>query len=709
MLKMIPFVVSNESPPLKRVVPKLTKKIKIGMVQLNTSFSDQYYFPLAVGMLQAYAQKHVAYPEDYEFLPAIYKFMRIEEASERLSDCDIIGVSSYVWGEQNSLAIAKDYKRRKPNGIVIFGGPQVPDSKKQFRKNKTIELTPEELKRQRIHFTEGYHRIYDSIDICCHGEGERVFRYILEQMAIDGCYDKSQIPSISYFDADGNFHYNNKLERMNDNELAQTASPFTAGVFDKLIETNPDQKWIIMYETDRGCPFTCTYCDWGGAIEDRISRFPMDQIYNDIMWSGERKIPYYFLCNANFGILPRDVQIAEFFAECKAKYGCPEGVSTQNSKNPRRHTIEALKVLERAGLNKATVMAQQSLNPATLKAVRRDNMDLTEYYAMQKELNSEGVYTMTDIILPMPEETYESIVWAVSLLITNGQHNRIQFNNLSILKNTEMANPEYQKLYGFEVVRSRIINGHGKKNASVSGIEEYQELVVGTNTMPGPDWIKTRVFCWMVNLIYFNKLLQVPTITLHEIYGIPYGQIFESFVSSPSLSHDLPVFSEIINFFQKTAHGMQNGTQEEFIHSPEWLDIWWPVEEYAFIKLCVENKLEAFYKESELIMTSFVKSDKPIQILFDAITLNKSLVKLPFQTNDLTLRLSYNVWDIYRAVLLGQTTEVKLGTYQHIIDRTTEKWEIWNEWCQKMVWYGNRRGAYLYGNKNPHTEIAGHH
>lgn len=685
------------------------RKIKVGQLQLNTSFSGQYYFPLASGMNQAYVKKHMALANYLEFTEMIYKFMVIEKASERLSGCDIIGVSSYVWGEQNSLAIAKDYKRRNPNGIVVFGGPQVPDSKKQFRMNRTVELNPEEMRRKRIHFTEDYHRAHPFIDICCHGEGERVFRYVMEQMAIDGCCDKSQIPSISYLDKNGDFHFNPKLERMKDHELAEAPSPFTTRVFDKLMRENPDQKWIIMYETDRGCPYTCTYCDWGGAIEDRISRFSMDQIYNDIMWSGERKIPYYFICNANFGILPRDVQIAEFFAECKSKYGTPEGVSTQNAKNPKRHTIEALKTLERAGLNKATVMSQQSLNPATLRAVRRDNMDLTEYYAMQKELNAEGVYTMTDIIIPMPEETYQSILDAISTLITNGQHNRIQFNNLSILRNTEMGNPEYQERYGMEIVRTRIINGHGKKNASVSGVEEYQELVVGTNTMPGPDWVRTRVLCWMVNLIYFNKLLQVPIITLHEVYGISYGQIFEFFVSSPSLSPNLPVFSEVLNFFQKTAHDMRNGTQEEFIHSPEWLDIWWPVEEYAFIKLCVENKLEDFYKEAEMIMAHFMKSDKPIQPLLDAITLNKSLIKLPFQTDDLTLRLSYNVWDLYKAVLRGQTIEVKLGNYQYTIDRTTEKWETLEEWCQKMVWFGNRRGAYLYGNKNPHTEIAGHH
>mgnify|MGYP001570548277 CR=1 FL=1 len=69
----------------------------------------------------------------------------------------------------------------------------------------------------------------------------------------------------------------------------------------------------------------------------------------------------------------------------------------------------------------------------------------------------------------------------------------------------------------------------------------------------------------------------------------------------------------------------------------------------------------------------------------------------------------YFILDVYQAVLLGGTADYKFGHYNYLIDRTTEKWDSWEEWYQKMVWYCNRRGAYLYGNKNPHKEIVGHH
>jgi radical SAM superfamily enzyme YgiQ (UPF0313 family) len=687
----------------------MREKIRVGLVQLNNSFSGQHYLPLAVGMLQAYAEKHLQSPDAYDFTVPVSQFIRVEEASEMLEDCDIVGFSIYVWNEANSLAIARDYKRRNPNGIVVFGGPQVPNSRKQFRRARTAALTPSELERERMHFTPDFHRQYPFIDAACHGEGERVFTAILERMAIDGCYDKKAIPSISYLDADGQFHFNPELPRMTDSQLADTPSALTSGTFDRLMNRYPDQKWILMYESDRGCPYSCTYCDWGGATEDRISKFPIEQIQKDIQWVGERRIPYVFMCNANFGILERDIQIAEYFAETKTRFGRLEGVSTQNAKNPKKHTLEALKVLERAGLNKATVMSQQSLNPKTLAAVRRDNMKLDEYYEIQKQLAAEGVYTMTDLILPMPEETYDSIADAIAMLISRGQHNRIQFNNLSILRNTEMGDPEYQRLYGMEIVRARIINGHGAKNDSVSGVDEWQDLVVATVSMPRHEWRRTRSFCWMVNLLYFNKLLQIPALILHEAYGVSYREVFELFCRDTAAEY--PVITDINRFFRETAEGIQNGTQEEYVHSAEWLNIFWPPEEYAFIKLCKEGTLPKFYEEAHRLLTPVaVKAGISAQLLEEMLTLNQALIKLPFQSQDVTVPLHYNIPDFLWKTTRGiPTTLQKTALQEAVVDRSTERWSNWDEWYQKVVWYGNRRGAYLYGTRVAGTEIAGHH
>jgi hypothetical protein len=59
-------------------------KIKVGLVQVNNSFSEQNYLPLSVGILQAYVQEYLSQPANYEFLLPIYRRIPVEGARERI-------------------------------------------------------------------------------------------------------------------------------------------------------------------------------------------------------------------------------------------------------------------------------------------------------------------------------------------------------------------------------------------------------------------------------------------------------------------------------------------------------------------------------------------------------------------------------------------------------------------------------------------------
>src|SRR6202008_5041381 len=132
-------------------------------------------------------------------------------------------------------------------------------------------------------------------------------------------------------------------------------------------------------------------------------------------------------------------------------------------------------------------------------------------------------------------------------------------------------------------------------------------------------------------------------------------------------------------------------------------------EEYALIELCVSEKLPTFYNEVAGLFGRMLSPAASVVMLRDALTLNQALIKLPFQALDRTLDLDSNVWEVYRGTVLGQAVQPTLGACRHHIARTSERWSTWDEWCEPMVWYGNRRGAYLYGRTRSGSEIAGHH
>ena len=655
------------------------KKTKIGLVQINNSFSGASYFPYTVGLLQAYIEEHAKFSECYEFLPFIYSRIPVEEGVNRLLSANIVGFSTYVWNFRLSLEIARRLKKQKPEILIVFGGPQVPDEAEIFLSQ------------------------FPFIDIVCHGEGEQVFCSIVESYPSK---DWGDIPSISYFDDNGAFINHPQAPRIKDLDIIP--SPYLNGLFEALMLENPQNEWLSLWETNRGCPFSCTFCDWGSATASKVYRFELERLLAEIDWFADKKVEFVFCCDANFGILSRDTQIAQYAADIKSRIGYPQALSVQNTKNATDRAYETQKILNTSGLSKGVDLALQSIDKNTLESVKRANISIETYEILQQRFTSDGVATFTDIILGLPGETYESYVEGVSKLIENGQHNRIQFNNLSILPNAEMGDPKYQQKHGMVTVPSEIINIHGLRTTSEDDVAEVQELVIATQDMPKEDWVKTRAFSWMIALLHFDKLLQIPLILIHQVCGISFRQLTELFMRK-GINGD--TISEINSFFTEKAKDIQSGGFE-FCNSPDWLDIWWPADEYMFIKLCRENKLDIFYQEAGELLKLFLDSqfiDFPTNLLDQSIMLNRELVKLPFQEEDTYITTSYNIWEFFQSVLVGKPILLdEVGCNYHI-NRAGFSWSSWEKWYREVVWYGNKKGAYLYGNDQIECQYAGHY
>jgi radical SAM superfamily enzyme YgiQ (UPF0313 family) len=645
------------------------KKTKIGLVQMNNSFFKQNYIPYSVGILQAYAEKYVKNIDDFEFLLPIYKRIKINEAIEKLKPASIVFFSVYVWNFNLSKEIAKKLKEIDKNKLIVFGGCHIP-------RNKIIDF----MKENKM------------IDIACVGEGEIVIKEILENYK-----DKNwkNVPSIAYRSDTGNIIKNPDCERIKDLDLIP--SPYLEGIFDPLIKSVHDETWIALWETNRGCPFGCSYCEWGGNYQKKLYTFSIDRLNKEIDWMSKNKIEFIFCCDSNFGIFDRDLEISKKAAENKRLYGYPNALSVQNTKNSQDRSYEIMKVLSDAKLSKGVNLAFQSMNPLTLTSVGRKNISNDSFSGLQKRFNENNIETFSDIILGLPEESYETYTKGIDQLIKSGQHNRIQFNNLSLLPNSEMGSDDYQKKYRIEYVKSKIINIHG--SSSDEEVPEYQELVVSTAKMPKQDWIKARSFSFMISLLHFDKLLQIPFVIINRLYDISYKEIIEHFMD---VNEDYPIFKEINDFFIQKSNDIQEG-KEEFYKSEKWLNIWWPTDEYKIIDIFSGEKKESFYNEAYDILRGLLNK-KNIEfdedLLKEMILFNKSIIKLPLQDKDSIIELDYNIWEFYKSILSSKEINLNKDKFTYLIDKSSEKWSTWEEWCEKVVWWCNKRGAYIYNCKN---------
>jgi radical SAM superfamily enzyme YgiQ (UPF0313 family) len=666
-----------------RSTPDVTDPIKIGLVQINNSFSGQNYLPYSIALLQTYVQKFAPVPENYAFLTPLYKRVRIADAVEALKDADLVGFSTYVWNGRISLEIARRLKALKPGIVVVFGGPHVPDQPEAF-----LRANPQ-------------------IDLAAHNEGERTFLKLLEAWPDRDAW--AALPGVSMVRADGTFVRNPNSDRVRD--LDEVPSPFLEGAFDAIMAENPHESWIGLWETNRGCPFRCTFCDWGSATAGKVTKFGEERLYREVDWFAARKIEYIFCCDANFGIQKRDVDIANYVASVKKETGYPVALSVQNTKNATERAYLTQKILSDAGLNKGVALSMQSVDMPTLEAIKRDNISLGTYMELQRRFTKDKVETYSDLILGLPGETYESFVRGVDQLMENGQHNRIQFNNLSILPNAEMGDPAYQKKYGMVTVESKIINIHGERVELDDDVPEVQDLVVATAATPLADWRRTRTFCWMTALLHFDKLFQIPLILAHGISGISYRDMIEAFTQADPARY--PLIAGINAFFESEARSIQHGGSE-YVFSKEYLNIYWPADEFIFVKLTAEGKFDAFYAEASRLLAETIQARHaglPMDVIEDAIKLNHALVHQPFARTNLTVSLRYDILDYWYKVRTGEQAVLREQPMLVEIDRTAKPYDDFQKWCREIVWWGNKKGAYLYSPtaREITPELAGHY
>ncbi len=661
--------------------------MRIGLVQINMGLSWSTpaaateteppvfgLLPYSTALLKSYAIAHAA--EQHEWLVPIYKRVSVRDGVQALIEADLAAFSTYVWNVQLSLAMAAELKRRRPEVLVVFGGPQVPE---------------------RPAAAEAFLREHPYVDVVCHGEGEAVFTSLLDRAQ---AREFDELNGVSYLDPSGAFVTRPRGPRIRD--LEEIPSPYLSGALDDLFEARPDEQWVMIWETNRGCPFSCSFCDWGSATASKVIRFGMERLHEEVDWMARRRVGFVWCADANFGALRRDLELTEKVVDAYQRTGFPFSLSVQSTKNATERVYTIQKLLNNSLNAYGATLALQSVNDGTLANINRANISSESYRELQRRFAADGVYTYTDLILGLPGETYEEFAQGVSRVIADGQHNHIQFHNCSVLPNAEMGDPDYQARYGTRLVPQVLRGVHGPIEQDDWDVPEYLDIVVETAAMPADDWRRTRVFAWLVDFAYFDRVLQIPLLMLSARYGWSVHELVEAVVEADPETH--PITAGLVAALQDKARSIQRGGPEYFA-IPEAAGVLWPGDQRTLITLVLEDALDGFYAEvGELfgaLMSERGHGDDRI-LLDEALTLNQAALTLPFESGDRLLVLSHNMWDHYESLIVGDPIPLREGIFIHNIDCASHSWTSVADWAQHLIWaHGKDKRGYLRTITNP--------
>jgi putative methyltransferase len=445
-------------------------------------------------------------------------------------------------------------------------------------------------------------------------------------------------------------------------------------------------------ETNRGCPYQCYYCDWGNhkVTNKKMRLFNEDRVNAEIEWFGKNKIDFVFGCDSNYGFYgKRDMKFIDEIIETKKTYGFPNKFRVCYTKNSDETIFKMNKKLNEFNLSKGATISFQSFNKQTLKAVKRKNMGIQDFQKYILMYNKENIPVYTELILGLPEETYESFKEGFNILLNNMQHSNIVVYYCQVLENSKLNEKEYKEKYDIKISKIPMYATHTKFEKDQ--IFEYENIVVKTEKMFRTDWVWSCMFSWSVQTFHCLGLTQYIAIHLKYVYGIEYKDFYTNLIYlefNNSINLIKNEYFKVMHIFNQVA--VEKGSFKYIVD-----DINWPIEEGSFLHF-IDN-FDLFYLEIvEFLFKKYPEIAKNKEIT-ELINFNKYML-CKYNDKIFHMKMNYSFVDIFEKYFETgkyEFEECKNRTYYP----ATKKYKNFKDFAINVVWYG-RKGGKTFKNLN---------
>lgn len=420
--------------------------------------------PLGIGYMKAVMDRDLPEVESQVFA---YPEQLLEAMKSTAPD--VLMLSNYVWNERLSRYFSKLARGMKHDTLIVAGGPNIP--MEADRQNEVVDSWKE-------------------IDIYALGEGDflatEIVRRFLDANKSISKLAKIGVPS-SLYRAEGEILHQPIWGK--GLELGNIPSPWLTGVQDNHF----DGKLIPLVETNRGCPFKCTFCVQGTDFYTRLSHFDEDQVKEELSYIAKRidkvcpSMSALTIADPNFGMYKRDVDISAHIGTLQEKFGWPSFVDCSTGKNAPELVIQSI---EKTNGALQMLHAVQSMDEEVLKNIKRSNIKLDTYEKVTKHLKDKGIRTYSQTILGLPKETLKAHLAGLHELI-DSDIDSLQNFQLILLKGSEVESQESRDKYGFKTKFRLAIRGFGVYDDAP--VFDLEEVVIETDDISFDDYINARM------------------------------------------------------------------------------------------------------------------------------------------------------------------------------------------------------------------------
>ena len=607
------------------------------------------YLPYSVGILWSYALTNETIKTNLKLDRLVYKREPIEELANQLSKNDVVAFSTYVWNRNYNFKLAQRVKELNPNVFILFGGPEPPIT------NPNV-----------------FSDVMSFCDVIVKSEGEYIFTELMEHYIKNENWHEVKGLLIN---KNGKCKDNGAGERIND--LDSVPSPYLSGVFDSILPL--EKEWNAVIETNRGCPYKCTFCDWGSLTYSKVKKFNLTRVFHEIEWMSENKIGYMDVADANFGIfIERDNMIVDKLIEVQTKNGYPYRTGWSWAKNQQSEVVQIAKKLIKSGhFNNGLTISLQSMDENTLNTIKRNNMGINKINEIFAECRKDGVPLNVELILGLPGETLQSWENTMYGVFEVGQHDSVEVWQAQILENAEMNLS--QRLL-FDIRGQKVLDYF--PNGIDNEAPEYSEIVTQTSTMSLNQMVEGYKLSWFLITWHTGGFSQYIARFLRKYKNVSYSDFYTGFRN----------YLQFNDFWRVHENRMTDTIKDWYVEGKEIISELGPITVTASTnqyRTLFDIHLNSSYELMYDLVNEYLKLfELDEEIYKDLIRLNKCVVAKHGYLNNYEIKTKYNLLEyiLDMDVELKETNQMVSVTYPHDPIRSKDL-----AWFMESLFFARRR------------------
>ena len=516
-----------------------------------SKFYDEIWLPTLWSQSKTYYEIHGNNIDQWHWYPSYADAESdLDKVKLIIEDAqpDIFAISLYVWNVERCLRVAKWVKHRWPKCLIVSGGPQ-----------------------QNTKYNINWFKEHDYIDASLPSEcyGELFFTEILDNFH-DGKINWELVTNAQYPRKNSRLITSSrKVMHQRDKKLFDYQWSSYANQRDELIKFinyRPDAKSIAVIESTRGCPYGCTYCDWGGGTLSTVLKKDLIHIKEDLDFLASINLWHLYVADANLGIFgDRDVKFIQMLINVRHKtkkyftvdYG---GFAKTNNKINTVEKIIKMSFENFLGYADLCKLSMQTLDNTVLTNINRKNIDLDIQLNSLKPLVKKHKYPIfVEMILGLPGITLDKFYYEMDIL---GKHNlMVRWYEWILLPEAPAYDPAYRKKYGIITTIKKSVSGWTTQWAYNEDAPDF-EIVVGSNSFTTEDYMQMLLSTSMYHAIIQGGLYDKSIAWIIKHHSIGIGQIVKGIYNRYYQDEFLTQWQDILNSPKKQCFFKIGGNDE---------------------------------------------------------------------------------------------------------------------------------------------------